>query len=350
MAIFDKLRPLKLPFGPKSKEAEDERLVQLFKNRAGLKKAYADLQDDIYDLKQRLKQQETATGKAQEQMESLETLLGNPQTGYGALVFYQLRGLWRACNLQLAQFAGELERQQEDRERQRQTFEFNQQLRTRLDEVGAQLAAANDVAAERQRVLDDMTQRLQSLRGFWNYFRRRQMTAQIAGERVHVDAAHQESARLREEHTALEQQQVPAFPGLSIEGRRAINLAIISYALVLGARLSTEGLATRVRDSMTKRVHEAQYGGPEDCEALMIAIAQALVAVKSRTGFAPQIKTCVEQLKQVGQYRSDSDSVPLADTLAGVVPSAPDGGVMLALSAPQILADDYWSIYRVLLR
>ena len=97
MAIFDKLRPLKLPFGPKSKEAEDERLVQLFKNRAGLKKAYADLQDDIYDLKQRLKQQETATGKAQEQMESLETLLGNPQTGYGALVFYELRGLWRAC-------------------------------------------------------------------------------------------------------------------------------------------------------------------------------------------------------------------------------------------------------------
>ena len=113
MAIFDKLRLFKLPFGPKPKPAEDERLVQLFKNRAGLKKAYADLQDDIYDLKQRLKQQETAVGKAQEQTESLETLLGNPQSGYAALVFYQLRGLWRACNLQLAQFAGELERQQD---------------------------------------------------------------------------------------------------------------------------------------------------------------------------------------------------------------------------------------------
>ena len=199
-------------------------------------------------------------------------------------------------------------------------------------------------------MLDDLTQRLQKLRGFWNYFRRRQLTAQINGERVHVDAAHQDCTRLREEHTAVEQQQAPAFPGLSIEGRRAINLAIISYALVLGARLSTEGLATRVRESMTKRVHEAQFGSREDCESLMVAIAQALVAVKSRTGFAPQIKTCVEQLKQVGQYRSDSDSVPIADTLAGIVPLAPDGKTMLALSAPQILADDYWSIYRVLLR
>jgi hypothetical protein len=350
VAIFDKLRPLKLPFGPKAKATEDERLVQLFKNRAGLKKAYGDLQDDVYELKQRLKQQEAETGKAQEQMESLETLLGNPQTGYSALVFHQLRGLWRACNLQLAQFAGELERQQEERERQRQTFEFNQQSRAKLEQLDAQLAAANDVAVERQRLLDDLTQRLQSLRGFWNYFRRRKLTAQIAGERVHVDAAHQDAARLREEHTALEQQQAPPFPGLSLEGRRAINLAIIAYALVLGARLSTEGLATRVRESMTKRVHEAQYGGREDCESLMVAIAQALVAVKSRAGFAPQIKTCVEEIKEVAQYRSDNDSVPLAETLAGVVPKAAEGGTMLALSAPQILADDYWSIYRVLLR
>ena len=350
MAIFDKLRLFKLPFGPKPKPAEDERLVQLFKNRAGLKKAYADLQDDIYDLKQRLKQQETAVGKTQEQMESLETLLGNPQSGYGALVFYQLRGLWRACNLQLAQFAGELERQQDERERQRQAFEFNQQLRQRLDELGARLAAANDVAAERQRVLDDLTQRLQKLRGFWNYFRRRKLTMQIAGERVHVDAAMQDAARLRAEHTALEHEQCPAFPGLSIEGRRAINLAIIAYALVLGARLSTEGLATRVRESMTKRVQEAQYGGREECEALMLAISQALASVKTRAGFAGQIKTCVEMLKEAAQYRSASDSVPLADALAGVAPTSEDGRPMLALSAPQILADDYWNIYRVLLR
>jgi len=350
VAIFDKLRPLKLPFAPKAKAAEDERLVQLFKNRAGLKKAYADLQDDIYDLKQRLKAQETATGKAQEQLDSLETLLGNPQSGYTALVYYQLRGLWRACNLQLAQFAGELERQQDERERQRQTFEFNQQLRARLEQVDAQLAAANDVAAERQRILDDLTQRLQNLRGFWNYFRRRKLATQIAGERVHTDAAIHDAARLREEHAAIEQEQCPAFPGLSTDGRRAINLAIIAYALVLGARLSTEGLATRVRESMIHRVHEAQFGGREDCEALMVAIAQALGAVKSRTGFAAQIKTCVESLKEAAQYRADADTVPLAETLAGIAPTSADGRTILTLSAPQILADDYWSIYRVLLR
>jgi chromosome segregation ATPase len=350
VAIFDKLRPFKLPFGPKAKPADDERLVQLFKNRADLKKQYQDLQDEIYDLKQRLKQQETATGKAQEQMDSLETLLGNPQSGYTALVYYQLRGLWRACNLQLAQFAGELERQQEERERQRQTFEFNQQLRGRLEQVDTQLAAANDVAAERQRILDDLTQRLQKMRGFWNYFRRRKLAAQIAGERVHVDAAIHDAARLREEHATIEQEQCPAFPGLSTDGRRAINLAIIAYALVLGARLSTEGLATRVRESMTQRVHEAQFGGRDNCEAMMMAIAQATGSVKSRSGFAAQIKTSVELLKEAAQYRAEADTVPLAESLAGIAPPSPDGRPMLTLSAPQILADDYWSIYRVLLR
>jgi len=347
VAIFDKF---KLPFAPKATLSDDERLVQLFKNRADLKKQYADLQDEIYDLKQRLKQQETATGKAQEQMDSLETLLGNPQSGFNTLVYYQLRGLWRACNLQLEQFAGELERQQDERERQRLTFEFNQAQRARLEKLDAQLAAATDVAAERQRILDELAQRLQKLRGFWNYFRRRKLATQISGERVHVDAAIHDAAKLREEHVAIEQEQCPAFAGLSVDGRRAINLAIISYSLVLGARLSTEGLATRVRESMTQRVHEAQFGSRENCEAMMIAIAQALGAVKSRAGFASQIKTCVEQLKEAAQYRAEADTVPLADSLAGIAPTSTDGRAMLTLSAPQILADDYWSIYRVLLR
>ena len=44
-----------------SAQAEEERLMQLFQNRAGLKKAYADLQDEFHLLRDRLKQQEGAT-------------------------------------------------------------------------------------------------------------------------------------------------------------------------------------------------------------------------------------------------------------------------------------------------
>lgn len=350
MALVEKLAALRLPFVQKQKPEEDERLMQLFRNRAGLKKAHASLQDQLYELKERLKQQEGVGTRSQEHLAALETLLANPEAGFGALVYFQLRGLWRACTQQLEQFAAELEKQQEDRERRKQMFEFNQELRNRLGVIDGRLAIAEDRFNEENAKKTEMEQKLLRLRGFWNYFRRRNQRHQIDRQRVHLDLAQIDCAKIREEHAAVEAEQCAAFPGLTVDGRRAINLATIAYALVLGARLSTHGLATRAKDAMAKRVHEAQYGPRADCESLMVAIAQALAAVRSRKDLAGEIKGCVDRLREVGQYRAPGDTVPLAETLAGVAPTSPDGHAILTLSGPQILADDYWNIYKVMLR
>jgi len=286
----------------------------------------------------------------QEQLDGVESLLGNPEAGHAALVYYQLRGLWRACHAQLATFASELEKQQEDRERRRQTFEFNQQLNARTAEIDRRLQEATDVAAERQRLFDEAELRLRGLNRFWHYFRRRKVAVEVARLRGPLDASLQDCARIREERDAAQQEQCPPFPGLGGEGRRAINLATISYALVIGARLSEHGLAPRAKDSMTRRVQEVQYGTRVECEVLMTAIAQALSVVKSRKDIAADIKGCVELLRDVAEYRAEADTVPLADSLAGVVPPNTGGRAVLALSGPQVLADDYWHIYQVLLR
>src|SRR5277367_4438730 len=74
---------------------DEERLMQLFQNRAGLKKAYADLKDEFHLLRDRLKQQEGATIRVQEQLDALGDLLAEPPPGFGALVFAQRRGLWK---------------------------------------------------------------------------------------------------------------------------------------------------------------------------------------------------------------------------------------------------------------
>ena len=47
--------------------------MQLFQNRAGLKKAHADLKDEFHLLRDRLKQQEGATIRVQEQLDALGT-------------------------------------------------------------------------------------------------------------------------------------------------------------------------------------------------------------------------------------------------------------------------------------
>jgi hypothetical protein len=350
VAILQTLNLFKLSFNRKKQPQDDERLVQLFKNRAGLKKAHAALEDEVYALKERVKQQLAGTARVQEQLDGVETLLGNPDAGYPALVYYQLRGLWRACNVQLATFAGELERQQEDRERRKQTFEFNQQLNARVADVEKRLAEAEAVAAERQRLLDEATARYRDLNRLWHYFKRRKAGVEAAHLRPPLDEALAECTRIRDERAALQQEQCPQFPGLGVEGRRAINLATIAYALVLGMRLSARGLAPRAKDAMARRIQEVQYGSRADCEALMEAITEALAVIKSHKDAAGDIKGCVELLRDVAQYRAEGDTVPLGDSLAGVVPANSGGMGALAPSAPQILADDYWYIYKVLLR
>jgi len=124
--------------------------MQLFQNRAGLKKAYADLQDEFHLLRDRLKQQEGATIRVQEQLDALGELLADPATGYGALVFFQLRALWKICHQQLAAFATELTRQQEVRETARHKEECEAQINDKLSEVQARLDAAAADAQEKR--------------------------------------------------------------------------------------------------------------------------------------------------------------------------------------------------------
>src|ERR1700759_5202037 len=116
--------------------------MQLFQNRAGLKKAYADLKDEFHLLRDRLKQQEGATIRVQEQLDSLGELLGDPKTGFSALVFFQLRALWKTCHQQLSTFATDLARQQEAREVAKHAADVEAAKQERLAEVDGRLQAA----------------------------------------------------------------------------------------------------------------------------------------------------------------------------------------------------------------
>ena len=133
--MIDKLSFLKGGSEGGGVSADEERLMQLFQNRAGLKKAYADLKDEFHLLRDRLKQQEGATIRVQEQLDALGDLLADPRTGFGALVFFQLRGLWKTCHQQLVRFATDLTRQQERARRRKHKAECEAAKNARLADV-----------------------------------------------------------------------------------------------------------------------------------------------------------------------------------------------------------------------
>ena len=61
------------------KEDENEKLVELFKNRAELKKEFADLRKEQHRLQERIKEQQGATARVTQKLEHLESLLVDPE-------------------------------------------------------------------------------------------------------------------------------------------------------------------------------------------------------------------------------------------------------------------------------
>jgi hypothetical protein len=340
--LIDKLSFLKGGSESGSVSADEERLMQLFQNRAGLKKAYADLKDEFHILRDRLKQQEGATLRVQEQLDALGDLLADPATGFGALVFFQLRGLWKTCHQQLAKFATDLTRQQEARETARHAAECEATKNMRLADVEERLqGAAAEADAHRERLTAAQSE-LSRLTAFWHYFRRRRGQRALEALRQGVVVADSAVGELHAEKSAIVAEMSPEFPGISLAARRNINLAIISYAESLCEHVDEFGLAARAKEAVARRVHEMAFGSRSECEEYMQRVQKAQTAVANHRQITAAVKGKLERLRAIGEYRNLADTVPTADSLAAASATSQ--------SQWNVLAEDYWDLYNLLLR
>src|SRR5271170_4668355 len=314
--------------------------MQLFQNRAGLKKAYADLKDEFHLLRDKLKQQEGATIRIQEQMDALGELLGDPKTGFSALVFFQLRALWKICHQQLSTFAADLTRQQEAREIAKHKADVDAQKNARLADADQRLRGASAAADSQRRALADAQNEILRLTAFWHYFKRRRRQRALESLRQQVVMADAAVGDLHAERSAIEHEAAAEFPGISLAARRNINLAIISYAELLCEHADAFGLAARAKEAVARRVHEMSFGSRADCESYMQRVQKALAAVANQKQIGTAVRVKLERLRGKCEYRNSADTVPTADSLAAASSSA----------SWNVLAEDYWDLYNLLLR
>jgi hypothetical protein len=352
MKALHQLGFLKVNFRQEAPPAEEDRVLTLFRNRAELKKAYGALEDEIYRLKDRIKQQEGATQRVQEMLNALETRLGLSDTGYPALVFYQLRRLWQAGRELIEQFVADLARQQEERERRQHLAEHNRRQFSRRQAVEKQLRAAETSAADAANRVAELEAERASLTRFWHYFKRRTLEQRITDAVTNAVAANATLSDARSAAVVLDQEPIPEFPGLSVDSRRAINLAALAYAETLCLRLIKTQLVKLAREATQRREATDDYGSRSECEALMRDIEKAMTLIQGRGTIAQEISTRTERLRKVVKYRSASDTSPTADSLAfsegDVLSNEPVGAS--AARMPNVLAEDTWDLFRILLR
>ncbi|HTY49053.1 MAG TPA: hypothetical protein VMB48_05115 [Steroidobacteraceae bacterium] len=338
---------------PAEQPEDDHRVLYLFKNRAELKKAYAELQEEVYRLKDRIKQQEGATARVQEMLAALEARLGVAETAYPALVFYQLRALWQRGRELLEQFTGELAATQEERQRRALLAAFNR--RQFVERQAAQAAvreATTRLQMAQEFVTELQTQRAKLTR-FWHYFRRRDLDRRVHGAAAVLRETGAAQAAAQAALREAEAQNAPEFPGLSVEARRAINLAAIAYAEVLCLRLADTPLVPLARAAVGRREPAGEYGPRPACEALITLIAAARGSLESKRNLAADVKARSAQLRRKARYRSEAEASPTPESVAIGAGDELAGRALATVAAgrvPNVLGEDAWDLHRVLLR
>lgn len=340
MKLIRQLGFLRLGVGNVPPEVDHERLMHLFRNRAELKKAYSGIQDEVQRLKDRVKQQEGATARVQEMLQGLEARLSQPETAYPTLVFYQLRELWTLGRNLLTQFVAELSAQQEERERRAFLADYNRQQFDRRQGIEGNLRAAEARAAEARDAVAALEQSIASLQRFWHYFKRRALRQKLQEANLHSLMCVQDLEVARGARTALDAETPPEFAGLSVEARRAINLATVAYAQIMCNRLVPTQLLEPARVAAGRREPPRDdYGDRQRCEAMMAEINRSRGLLEQRNNLSAEIKQLSDRFHELAKYRNEEDTLPIADSLSDTV----NGG-------SRVLNDDLWEVYRVLLR
>src|SRR6478736_7082238 len=203
---------------------EDGRVVELFRSRAELRKQHDELGQEVQRLRDRLKQQEGATSRVQEMIESLERRLESADTGLSTLVFYHLRALWGDGREIIALLVQDLAAKQEERERKAFALEGNRKQfqQRQSSEQALRLSESNMVTARQQLLAFDA--KLAKLDKWWHRWQRPKLAVQRPALQAVVDAAESALHAARARCEQIEKAGAGQFPGLSVEARRAINI------------------------------------------------------------------------------------------------------------------------------
>jgi hypothetical protein len=322
-------------------EPDDTRVLRLFRNRAELKKAFGDAQDEIHRLKDRVKLQEAATSRVQEQLVALETRLAAPAPGVQALIHYQLRDLWATGHALIGSLVRELAQQREDRERRQFTADLNRQVFERQQAARRGLSSAEHSSADVRAKLAAVQAALVKASSWWQYFRRKDLM-----RRRHAMQAESRAADATLEQARLELQQIEnesgaKFPGLSLESRRALNLTAIAFAQILALRLGPSGLLARAADAMSRSEPRGEAAEVPAGVASMLEIARAKAAIRAGASLGVEARRLAEHIRESMRYFTQVDTTPSEDSV--------QAALLVALAKSDamswdVLRQDLWSV------
>jgi hypothetical protein len=334
---------------------DSEQLLKLYWNRASVKRELKALRRERFELLDKLKEQEGAIVRAQEQLEGLERLLTNPLAAANAMVYFQLRHLWRIGAQRLEQFGKELQLMREKRERAQMHDAAIAKRDRRLDAIKEKLAG---LIEKRKAVIDEAAkfeQQLERMNRLIRLFRAPSLKTRIAGLHNGRSVLEEKIEELKELTEKIQGEPLPEPEDMSIESRRLINVAVIALAQHLVVHFAEHDLSSLAKSATERAVGDMKFGDRRDCDRMVERVREKIEELKQQKTLADLVKKRADQLLTETKYRNDTDSVPAVECLqlisrnAGV--NATEDLTRRASDAPlriNVLADDYWDLLAVM--
>ena len=316
----------------------DDRLLDLYWNRAQLKKEYTSLRKDRYQLLDALTEAEGKTARLTQKIEYLEDLLGDPETASSTVVHYRLRRIWRHCNKRLLMFSDRLRDQCERRESESLREGWAKKIAAKHAEVSKRHAEQSKRLHALQNEAQYLTDQINELSGIFSFFKRRAVRLELETVATSMAQIINDIGELEKRISHLSIAEMPKFDSLTLESRRAINLTVLSLAMTLAEHYSEHGIVELAKTACEKPVGAMVYGSAGDCESILERadrLTNTFVQREKEASFVSDLKKHSVELQQVASFNKDSDATPTPGSMNG--------------QKINVLAEDLWSVSNAML-
>lgn len=336
-------------FGNSQEKSQDsEKLLDLYWNRAALKKKFAGMRKEQFKLQDKIKQQEGNAARLQQKLDHLEELLVDPDLAHNVIVFYQLRGLAYRCQGKLTKFAEQLKQQREKTQHDRLLASWNEERMAEASGLEQQISEIRATVHQLEDQQKAERHRLDSMSGFLKIFKRRSVTAILSDLDEQIAVVQQEEEDLLQQVEEIQDRKPPDNEGLDIPTKRSINLMIIAFAQDLFLSFSDAGLAAMAKDASDKGVGAINYGTRDECDQLLVQIYKRIETMEQDSDFAESLQQRSKLLAEHADFRNDTDVVPIAGTVATIYNISANG--LVKENETNILGENWWGISKVLSR
>lgn len=329
-------------------EENSDKLLDLYWNRAELKKEFASLREEKFQLQDRIKQQEGATVRVQQQLEYLEKLLLDPEWVYNVIIYYQFRSLHLRCQRELAKFAEQLKLRREQKQHNHLLVKWNEK---RMQEAAAVECRLGEQRMQVQ-TLEDQLQaekhKLASMSGILKIFRRRSINAILDNIAETIEIAQNGESDLQKQFDEIQMCRPPETQGLDIATKRLINFMILAFSQQLYLHYADDDLARLAKEASERSVGAINYGNKKECDVLLSNILKRFKSLENATDFADVLRRRAKLITEKAVFVNDSDAVPVIESVSTLF--AIDEGGFVREQDANLLGENYWDLSKVLSR